>query len=290
MKEKPIQKTRRVLLLILFTFFIFFPFYWTFLMSIKNPIDVTNYPPKFIFQPTAENYLWTLGLVKQQEVTAGIRGQPLPPEFVRAFVNSLMICGGTIAVSLSAGVFAAYALSRFSFPGKENIAFTFLSFRFAPPLVIIIPLYFVYQRLKLYDTFAGLILGYQLITLPLTIWLLRIAFEEIPKEIDEAATIDGCAWWQKFLRIDLPLSRSGLVSVIVLSFIFSWNEFTFPLIVGGRITKPVPISMLDFVTYSQVLWGPMAAAILLGIVPNVLSVTFILHFLVKGLTFGAVKE
>lgn len=290
MKEKPIQKTRRVILLILFTFFIFFPFYWTFLMSIKNPIDVTNYPPKFIFQPTADNYLWTLGLVKQQEVTAGIRGQPLPPEFVRAFVNSLMICGGTIAVSLSAGVFAAYALSRFSFPGKENIAFTFLSFRFAPPLVIIIPLYFVYQRLKLYDTFAGLILGYQLITLPLTIWLLRIAFEEIPKEIDEAATIDGCAWWQKFLRIDLPLSRSGLVSVIVLSFIFSWNEFTFPLIVGGRITKPVPISMLDFVTYSQVLWGPMAAAILLGIIPNVLSVTFILRFLVKGLTFGAVKE
>lgn len=290
MREKPIQKTRRIILLVLFTFFIFFPFYWTFLMSIKNPIDVTNYPPKFIFQPTVDNYLWTLGLVKQQEVTAGIRGQPLPPEFVRAFVNSLMICGGTIAVSLSAGVFAAYALSRFTFPGKENIAFTFLSFRFAPPLVIIIPLYFVYQRLKLYDTFAGLILGYQLITLPLTIWLLRIAFEEIPKEIDEAATIDGCAWWQKFLRIDLPLSRSGLVSVIVLSFIFSWNEFTFPLIVGGRITKPVPISMLDFVTYSQVLWGPMAAAILLGIIPNVLSVTFILRFLVKGLTFGAVKE
>lgn len=290
MKNTSFQKVWKVFFLSLYVFFILFPFYWTFLMSIKNQTDVISYPPKFIFEPTVQNYIWTLGLKIQREVTSGIRGQPLSPEFVRAFFNSLVICGGTLALSISVGTLAAYALAKFKFPARENIAFTFLSFRFAPPLAIIIPLYFVYQHVKLYDTYLGLILGYQLITLPLTIWLMRVAFEEIPGEIDEAATIDGCGWWQKFSKIDLPLSRSGLISVIVLSFIFSWNEFTFPLIIGGRTTKPVPIAMLDFVTYSQVLWGPMAAAILLAIIPNIVSISFILRFLVKGLTFGAIKE
>lgn len=290
MKKKFGQKIRNIFFLTLYVLFILFPLYWTFLMSIKNQTDVISYPPKFIFKPTIQNYIWTLGLKVQEEVTSGIRGQPLPPEFVKAFLNSLIICGGTVALSVSAGALAAYALAKFKFPAKENIAFTFLSFRFAPPLAIIIPLYFVYVRIKLYNTYLGLILGYQLITLPLTIWLMRVAFEEIPGEIDEAATIDGCTWWQKFLKIDLPLSRAGLISVIILSFIFSWNEFTFPLIIGGPTTKPVPIAMLDFVTYSQVLWGPMAAAVILAIIPNIVSISFILGFLVRGLTFGAIKE
>lgn len=290
MKTTSTKKLRNIFLLTLYVLFILFPFYWTFLMSVKNPIDVIAYPPKFIFKPTIQNYIWTLGLKIQEEATGGIRGQPLPPEFVRAFLNSLLISGATVILSISAGALAAYALAKFKFLGRENIAFTFLSFRFAPPLAIIIPLYFVYQQLKLYDTYLGLVLGYQLITLPLTVWLMRVAFEEIPKEIDEAATIDGCSWWQTFLKIDLPLSRGGLVSVIILSFVFSWNEFTFPLIVGGPTTKPVPIAMLDFVTYSEVLWGPMASAVLLAIIPNILAISFIFRFLVRGLTFGAVKE
>ena len=259
-------------------------------MSIKKQTDMIAYPPKFIFKPTIQNYLWTLGLKIQEEVTSGIRGQPLPPEFVKAFVNSVIICGGTVALSVGVGALAAYALAKFKFRVKENIAFTFLSFRFAPPLAIIIPLYFVYVRIGLYNSYLGLILGYQLITLPLTVWLMRVAFEEVPEEIDEAATIDGCDWWTKFLKIDLPLSRGGLVAVVVLSFVFAWNEFTFPLIIGGSTTKPIPIAMLDFVTYSQVLYGPMAAAVLLAIVPNIISISFILGFLVKGLTFGAIKE
>lgn len=290
MRKKLSQRIRNAFFLVLYVLFILFPFYWTFLMSIKNPNDVIHYPPKFIFKPTIQNYIWTLGLKIQEEVTSGIRGQPLPPEFVRAFLNSLMISGATVTLSVVAGALAAYALAKFKFFGKENIAFTFLSFRFAPPLAIIIPLYFVYQHFKLYDTYIGLVLGYQLITLPLAIWLMRVAFEEIPEEIDEAARIDGCSWWQTFLKIDLPLSRGGLVSVIILAFVFSWNEFTFPLIIGGSTTKPVPIAMLDFVTYSEVLWGPMAAAVLLAIIPNILAISFIFRFLVRGLTFGAIKE
>ena len=135
-------------------------------------------------------------------------------------------------VSLLVGVPAAYALARYNFKGKENLAFTFLSFRFAPELVVIIPLSVIYRQLGLYDTYFGIIWVYQLVTLPLLIWVLRSYFEDISPDIEQAAMVDGYPWWQIFFRILLPLVRPGLAAAALLAFVFAWNNFIFPLVLG----------------------------------------------------------
>ena len=135
------------------------------------------------------------------------------------FFNNLIVSVAAVLVSLVVGVPAAYALARFQFKGKEDIAFTILSFRFAPEILVILPLYLIYQRLGLYDTYFGLIWVYQLITLPLLIWILRGFFEDISPDIEAAAQLDGYTWWQVFLRVLLPLvSRVWLRRVCSVSF------------------------------------------------------------------------
>src|ERR1700740_3785254 len=137
------------------------------------------------------------------------------------FFNNLIVSVAAVLVSLVVGVPAAYALARFQFKGKEDIAFTILSFRFAPEILVIIPLYLIYQRLGLYDTYFGLIWVYQLITLPLLIWILRGFFEDISPDIEAAAQLDGYSWWQVFLRGLLPLVKPGLVGAGLLSVTFA---------------------------------------------------------------------
>ncbi len=144
-------------------------------------------------------------------------------------------------LSVVAGVLAAYALARYTFPFKEGLAFLFLSFRFAPFITFLIPLYILYQRLGLYNTYPGLILAYQLITLPFTIWMLRSFFMEIPLEVEEAAKIDGCSWWGVLTRVILPLSLPGVAVTVILGFMFSWNAFNYPLMLAGRQTFPVTV-------------------------------------------------
>jgi hypothetical protein len=130
-----------------------------------------------------------------------------------------------------------------------------LSFRFAPFIVFLIPLYLLFQRLGLYNTHLGLILAYQLITLPFMIWMLRSFFMEIPLEVEEAARIDGCSWWGVLTRVILPLSLPGLAVTVILGFMFSWNAFNYPLMLAGRQTFPVTVGAIQFICYEQVLWG-----------------------------------
>jgi len=258
------------------------PIVWIGMMSLKNHSDVIASPPKFVFKPTLENY---------RAITVGLEGevsQASRPDFPRYFLNTLIIATTTVLLSLALGTFAAYGLARFTFRFREDIAFTLLSFRFAPELMVICPLFIVFQKLGLYDSFVGLALAYQLVTLPFLVWVLRGFFEEIPREMEQAARVDGFTWWGVFTRISVPLVRPGIAAVVILSFIFAWNNFIFAKILTEN-TNPITVGILGFIGVHKVLWGQMAAATIICIIPELILALFVQKYIVRGLTFGAVK-
>lgn len=269
--------------LVAFALFTLFPILWVVLMSFKTPVDIVSITPKFFFTPTLDNYKAIL--LGGSE--AGSHSHSA--DFLLFFENSLVVTSCAIMLSLVVGVPAAYALARFRFRGKEDIAFTFLSFRFAPEIAVIIPIYVLYQDLQLYNTYLGLIVVYQLITLPLIVWILRGYFEDFAIEIEQAAQVDGYTWWGIFTKIALPLVKPGLASTTILAFIFAWNNFIFGLVLGAKETYPSTVGTLGFISYESVLWGQMAAATVITILPPLVLAIFIQKYLVRGLTMGAVR-
>jgi multiple sugar transport system permease protein len=260
-----------------------FPFFWILLTSLKSPGDMLSVPPKFVFTSTLDNYA-ALVMGEKRGDYASTR-----PDFPLFFLNSMIISVGSVVLSVLSGIPAAYALARFQFPGKNALAFIFMSFRFVPFIAFVIPLYLLYQRVGLYNTHIGLILAYQLITLPFTIWMLRSFFQEIPLEIQEAAKIDGCSWFGVLTRVILPLSLPGVSVTVILGFMFCWNAFNYPLMLAGRQTFPVTVGAIQFISYEQVLWGQMAAATLVAALPQLLLSLMVQKYIVRGLTMGAVK-
>jgi multiple sugar transport system permease protein len=260
-----------------------FPFVWILLTSLKSPGDIISVPPKFVFTPTIDNYS-ALVIGEHRGEYSSTR-----PDFPMFFLNSMIISFGAVVLSVAAGVPAAYALARFDFPLKNALAFVFMSFRFVPFIVFVIPLYLLYQGLGLYNTHTGLILAYQLITLPFTIWMLRSFFMEIPLEIQDAAKIDGCSWLGVLTRVILPLSMPGISVTVILGFIFCWNAFNYPLMLAGRQTFPVTVGAIQFISYEQVLWGQMAAATIISALPQLVLSLMVQKYIVRGLTMGAVR-
>ncbi|HHV63194.1 MAG TPA: carbohydrate ABC transporter permease [Firmicutes bacterium] len=280
-RNRFIQSLLTVIMLIYFAFALF-PIVWMVLISLKSQPEL--FTTKFVFKPTIESYkAITIGL-KYLKGTGSFR-----PDFPRFFLNSIIISTASVAISVIVGVPAAYALARFKFPGKENLAFTFLSFRFAPELSVIIPLSILYRRFGLYDTYVGIIWVYQLITLPLLIWVLRGYFEDISTEIEQAAMTDGYTYWEVFWKILLPLIRPGLAASALLAFVFAWNNFIFAMILGGGKVQTVTVAALSFLASEQAHYNQMAAASLISAVPQIILALIIQKSLVRGLTFGAVK-
>jgi multiple sugar transport system permease protein len=260
-----------------------FPFVWILLTSLKSSADIISVPPKFVFTPTINNYA-ALVIGEQHGQYASAR-----PDFPRFFLNSVIVSFGAVALSIAAGVPAAYALARFTFPFKNVLAFLFMSFRFVPFIAFVIPLYILYHTLGLYNTHLGLILAYQLISLPFTVWMLRSFFMEIPLEIQEAAKIDGCSGIGVLIRIILPLSAPGIAVTVILGFMFCWNAFNFPLMLAGRQTFPVTVGAIQFISYEQVLWGQMAAASIVAVMPQLILSLLVQKYIVRGLTMGAAR-
>jgi multiple sugar transport system permease protein len=283
-EELTLGKVLSAIGLVLIMSWTIFPLYWVFNMSIQTPIDVISYPPKFYYDATLENY----SVVLIGKAWLG-KYETVQTDFPRYYLNSLIVCSGAVAISMLLGVPAAYSLARFAFKGKENFAFTLLSFRFAPGLIVIIPLFVIFRRLGLYGTYYGMMLAYQLITLPFSVWLMRGFFEDIPIELEHAARIDGYSWWGVFRKVNLPLVAPGIAATAILSFIFAWNEFLFGYVLSSDITRPVTPSLMGFISYEQVLWGQMSAAAIITLLPSVILAIFIQKYLVRGLTFGAVK-
>jgi multiple sugar transport system permease protein len=230
-----------------------------------------------------QNYLALLtGTLK---TTAG----NLDIAFMRNLGNSLLLSTCSVLLSLALGVPAAYAFARYKFRLGENIAFTLLSFRFAPPLLVLLPLSLFFKQLHLTDTYVGLIWVYQLICLPLILWIVRGYFEDISPDIEHAYRIAGHGWWQTFRKIAIPLARPGIAAAGLLAFIFAWNNFVFALILASASKQPVTVGALAFVTASGIQYGQIAAAIVLSVTPTLLLALYAQRYLVEGLSLGAVK-
>lgn len=260
-----------VLLLLLITLA---PFAWLLAQSFKTSFDAVAVPPKFLFRPILGNYLAVLG-------QAG---------FLAAFRDSLIIAAGSVTLTLLLGVPFAYALARFEFRGKGDIAFFILSTRMLPAIVVIVPFIQIFNLLHLNDSYLGLTLAHILVNLALVVWVMRGFFQGIPKELEEAALIDGCTLWGSFWRIVLPLARPGLASVASLGFLFSWNELLFAFTLTSFNVKTLPVFMAtQYVGFLAVDWGKLSAAGVLATLPIIVLVLVMQRNLVAGLTLGAVK-
>ena len=258
-------------LLIVYAIFALFPLIWMVLISFKSDTEV--FTTTFIFNPTLANY---------REVI-------LRSAYGRYILDSVIVSGGAVLVSIIVGVPAAYALARYNFPRKEDLAFQILSYKFAPEILVVLPLFMIYQKIGLYDSYVGLIWVYQLISLPLLIWVVRGYFEDISVEIEYAAQVDGYSWYQIFFKMLVPLIKPGLVSSALLAFIFAWNSFTFPLILSSNKVYPVTVAIMKYLGTDSAHYGQLAVASTVSALPAVIFALCIQKHLVRGLSFGAVK-
>jgi len=273
-KKKFIIKIFKHTILVSIALIMLFPMIWIILQSFKSYFDVIAVPPKLIFSPVLENYINVFRKI----------------DFFYSFRDSLIVALCSVGLTLLIGVPCGYALAKFNFKGKNNIGFFILSTKMMPPIVIIVPFVKIFHMLGMIDTYIGLILAHVLVNIALVVWMMRGFFVDIPREIEEAAMIDGCSEIKSFLIIDLPLSAPGLVATALLSFLFSWNEFFFALTLTNFKVRTLPLYMAtEFVGHLAIKWGTLSAAGVLAIIPTLIFIIIIQRHLIRGLTFGALK-
>ncbi|OCP38893.1 carbohydrate ABC transporter permease [Ensifer sp. LC163] len=279
----PIERLLRAVALTLVVVFFMFPIFWIFLMSFQTNETILTIPPSIVFSPTLSNYAALI--TGKLQTAAGT----LDIAFMRNLGNSIFLSVASVAVALVLGVPAAYAFARHKFKGSEDIAFTLLSFRFAPPLLVLLPLTQYFQWLGLSNTYFGLIWVYQLICLPLILWIVRGYFEDISADVEYAYRIAGHSWFATFRKIALPLAGPGIAAAGLLAFIFAWNNFVFALVLASADKQPVTVGALAFVTSSGIQYGQIASAIVLSVTPTLALALYAQRYLVEGLSLGAVK-
>ena len=250
--------------------FFLFPLVWMILSSLKTNVEVTAYPPLWLFRPTFQNYA---------DVFA-------KNPFFSYMVNSTIVAVVAVGIGLVCGLPAAYTMARYR---QASLGFLFLMVRILPGIAFLVPLFVIYRRLGLINSIGGIALAHIIIVLPLVIWIMAGFFEDIPRELEEAAQIDGCSRVGTFVRIVLPLSKPGIVAATILSFIASWNNFIFVLILGGDSTVTLPMAVYSFVSFEDVNWGGLTAAATVITVPILVLSLIVQRYLAGGLTMGAVK-
>ena len=259
--------------------FALFPILWMLLLSLKNDAEQTT--TYFRFTPTLGNFSTVLSQ-KGTDLTS--------VDFKSAVVTSVINCGGAVLVSLVIGIPAAYAAGRWKFKGSDDLMFNMLSFRFAPELMVIIPLFVIYNQVGLFDTKVGMIWVLQLVTLPLVVWILRSYFQDMPEDLEQAALLDGYTRRRAFAMVALPLVRPGIAAAALLAFIFAWNNYVFPLILTDTNASTVTVAITKYLGGGgQAYYNLTAAAALIGALPPLILALTIQRYLVQGLSFGAVK-
>ena len=249
------------------------PVLWMVATAFKTSNQAFSQDPVFLFTPTLDNFAQVLG----------------GSQFGYALINSLQVSGisALLAVLLGSGI--AYPLAKFRFRGKQQLSSWILSLRIIPPIVTIIPLFLMMRSVGLNGTLLSIILLHTFMNLPLAVWLLRGFYAEVPKELEEAAAIDGLSRLATFFRIVLPLAMPGVASTALLSFVFSWNEFLFANILSGAYTRTATVALTEFVTPVGTEWTRIMAAGTIVAVPVWLAALAAQKYLVRGLTLGAVK-
>jgi multiple sugar transport system permease protein len=292
---------------ILYALITILPLIWIVMTSLKTPPDSISYPPKILFDPTLEGFcnLFTTRTRQTDEYIAslppavGICDQIVrerdmviagPSKFGERFINSVIIGFGSTFLAVFLGTLSAYAFSRFKVPLKDDLMFFVLSTRMMPPIAVAIPIFLMYRSLGLSDTHLGMILLYTAVNLSLAVWLLKGFIDEIPREYEEAAMIDGYSRFQSFIKVVLPQASTGIAATAIFCLIFSWNEYAFAvLLTSGRAQTAPPFIPIIIGEGGQD-WPAVAAGATLFLIPIVLFTILLRKHLLRGITFGAVRK
>lgn len=251
-----------------------FPLFWLFLTSLKTRVDAFSIPPKFIFTPTLGNYANVLA----------------DGTFIHIYFNSVKVALLSTLFSLLLGIPAAYALVRFPMRKKDDFAFWVLSTRMAPPIMVILPFYLMFKEFNLLDTTFSLVVIYMTFGLSFVLWMMRSYFNSIPVDLEDSARIDGATRLGAFVKVTLPLSAPGIAAASIFTFIMSWNEFLYALILTGNKTKTAPVAVTSYITFEGIRWGEIAAAGTMIVLPVLVFGIVIQKYLIQGMTMGGVKS
>jgi multiple sugar transport system permease protein len=283
------------------------PLVWIISTGFKTGPDSIAYPPKIVSDFSLEGYVnlfttrtrvsaeefaalpppetWYDRIVRQQGmVIAG------PSRYGERFLNSIIIGFGSTFLSVFLGVLAAYGFSRFRVPLKDDLLFFILSTRMMPPIAVAIPIYLMYRALGLSDTHLGMILLYTGVNVSLAVWLLKGFIDEIPREYEEAALIDGYTRFQAFRKVVLPQAATGIAATAIFCLIFAWNEYAFAVLLTSGVAQTAPPFIPTIIGVGGQDWPAVAAAATLFLLPVMIFTILLRKHLLRGITFGAVRK
>jgi multiple sugar transport system permease protein len=303
-------KNIRAIIVVIVSLILLIPVFAMGLTAFKSRAEVVSVPPKLIFEPTLEGFVFLLTERSQispgalEEAKANVdnldlferialkSGQRIngPSDFVARLRNSLSLAGGSTILSVILGVFAAYAFSRFDVPGKDDLMFFILSTRMLPAVVVAVPLFLMFRQIGLHDTHLGMIILYTVFNLSLTVWLLKGFIDEIPREYEEAALVDGYTRMQAFFKIVLPQAATGIAATTVFSLIFAWNEYAFALMMTSNSARTAPPAIATMLGRGGIEWSAIAAGTLAFLIPVVIVTFALRNHLLRGVTFGAIRQ
>ena len=247
-----------------------FPFYWMVLSSLKNQVQNTTYPPLFVFRPTLENY---------KEVF-------FQNPFGLFLWNSLVVGVGSSGIGLVLGLPAAYAIARFR---HQRVALAVLIARITPGISYLVPWFIIFSQFRMIGSYTALILSHLTVGLPLIVWIMIGFFEDVPEDLEDAALIDGCGRALAFFKVALPLTRPGIVTAGILSFILSWNTFMYSVVLANANTRTLPVAVFAFLSYGGFDWGALTAAATVITLPVMILALLIQRHIVGGLALGGLK-
>ncbi|MDO9637994.1 MAG: carbohydrate ABC transporter permease [Pseudotabrizicola sp.] len=301
------SKSIAAVLVVVYAIITLLPLLWIISTGFKSGPDSISYPPKVLFEPTLEGYVnlfttrtrigaeqfaalpppetWYDEIVRQSgTVIAG------KSRFGERFMNSVIIGFGSTALSIFLGTLAAYAFSRFRVPFKDDLLFFILSTRMMPPIAVAIPIYLMYRELGLSDTHLGMILLYTAVNISLAVWLLKGFIDEIPREYEEAALIDGYTRFQAFRKVVLPQAATGIASTAIFCLIFAWNEYAFAVLLTSGKAQTAPPFIPTIIGVGGQDWPAVAAGATLFLLPVMIFTILLRKHLLRGITFGAVRK
>jgi multiple sugar transport system permease protein len=300
-------KTVAGTLVIVYALITMIPLAWIVMTSFKTPPDSIAYPPKLVFTPSLEGYcnLFTTRSRQTPEYIASlppaetmcdkiVRSRDMviagPSNVIPRFTNSIIIAFGSTFLAVFLGTITAYAFSRFRVPLADDLMFFILSTRFMPPIAVAIPIYLMYRTLGLSDTQLGMILLYTAVNVSLAVWLLKGFIDEIPREYEEAALIDGYSRLHAFVKVVLPQAVTGIAATAIFCLIFAWNEYAFAVLLTSGTAQTMPPFIPFIIGEGGQDWPAVAAATTLFVIPIFVFTVLLRKQLLRGITFGAVRK
>jgi len=281
-KHRP--KWHITLVLIIAIIIFNFPIFWIFMTSIKPSTLITESKPVWKFSPTLDHYIFLM-TGESERVATSTKGDF---DFFLYLTNSLIISIATTVIAVLLAYPAAYSLARFRTLG-DNYSFWVLSIRMLPPIIFLIPISILFALYRLTDTRVGIILAYLTFNIPFACWIIKSFIEDIPADLENAAMMDGYSRWHVMIKIIFPLTKSAVSAVMIICFIFSWNEFLMALIISFIKSTTLTAGAAQFVTGYGIRWGKISAAAIIAIIPTITVGLIGQRYLVRGLTMGAVK-